>query len=117
MLKDSLFKFFKLDGITSNLTGYVETRMELLKLEIKEDIAKGLSKVAVFVCLAFVVTLFIFFMSMALAYKLGEYIGSSGGFAAVAGLYLVLALVLYLTRERISHLVEKQVMEITRKKK
>lgn len=117
MLKDSLLKFFKLDGIAGNLTGYVETRMELLKLEIREDLAKGLSKLVVFILLAFIATLFIFFVSMALAYKLGEYLGGFGGFAVVAGIYLVVGIVFYTMRERMSLLIEKQVMEITKKKK
>ena len=117
MLKDSLLKFFKLDGITNNLVGYVETRMELLKLELREDLARGLARVIVFILMAFVATLFIFFISMALAYKLGEYMGAFGGFAVVAGIYLVAAIVFYTGRERITGLIEKQVMEITKKKK
>ena len=117
MLKDSLLKFFKLDGIASNLVGYIETRMELLKLELREDLARGLAKVIVFVMLAFVATLFIFFLSMALAYKLGEHIGVFGGFAVVAGIYLVAGIVCYTSRDRITRLIERQVMEVTNKKK
>ena len=117
MLKDSLLKFFKLDGIASNLVGYFETRMELLKLELREDLARGLARVMVFVLMAFVATLFIFFISMALAYKLGEYMGVSAGFAVIAGIYLVAGIVFYTTRERITARIEKQVMEITKKKK
>jgi uncharacterized membrane protein YqjE len=117
MLKDSLIKFFKLDGIASNLTGYVETRMELLKIEIKEDVARGVSKVVIFVVLAFAFTLFVFFLSMALAYKLGEYVGAWGGFAIIAGAYLLVALILYTMRDTLSHKIEKQVLEITKKRK
>src|SRR5690348_4750862 len=117
MLKDSLIKFFKLDGIASNFTGYVETRMELLKIEIKEDVAKALSKVIVFILLAFVFTLFVLFISMATAYKLAEFVGSFGGFGIVAGLYLVIALLMYFNREEISKKIEKQVLDITKKKK
>jgi len=97
--------------------GYIETRMELLKLELREDLARGLARVVVFILLAFIATLFIFFISMALAYKLGEYMGEFGGFAVVASIYLVAGIVFYTSRERISQLIEKQVMEITNKKK
>lgn len=117
MLKDSLMKFFKLDGMIGNLTGYIEARMELLKIEIREDISKGISKVVVFILLAFTATLFMFFVSMAVAYKLGEYVGAFGGFAIIAGVYLALALVLFLMRESLGHRIEKQVMEITKKRK
>jgi uncharacterized membrane protein YqjE len=117
MLKDSLIKFFKLDSVASNLTGYVETRMELLKIEIKEDVARGVSKAVVFTVLAFAFTLFVFFISVALAYWIGEYIGTPGGFAVISGLYLLVAVTLYLMRENISRKVEKQVLEITKKRK
>ena len=43
MLKDTLAKFFKVDSLIENLTGFVETRVELLKIEVKEDFAKGLA--------------------------------------------------------------------------
>jgi uncharacterized membrane protein YqjE len=117
MLKDSLIKFFKLDGIASNLTGYVETRMELLKIEIKEDVSKAMARVVMFILTAFALTLFIFFISMALAYKLSEFVGFSGGFAITAGIYLLGGLILYFNRESISRRIEKQVMEISKKRK
>jgi hypothetical protein len=117
MLKDTLMKFFKLDGLASNFTGYLEARVELLKLEIKEDIAKGLSKVILFILVAFVFTLFVFFVSMAVAYKLGEFVGPFGGFAIIAGVYLLVGLVLYLKRDAISKTIEKQVLDITKRKK
>lgn len=117
MLKDTLIKFFKLDDIASNFTGYIETRMELLKIEIREDIAKGLSRVIVFILLAFVFTLFVFFISMAAAYKLSEFAGQFGGFAIIAGVYLLVALILFLRRERIINMIEKQIQDITKKRK
>src|SRR5688572_19056857 len=117
MLKDALLKFFKLDGIATNLTGYVETRIELLKIEIKEDIARGLSKALIFVVLAFAFTLFTFFASMAVAYKIGEYLSVASGFAIVGGLYLLIAISLFLMRESITQRIEKQVLNITKKRK
>ena len=110
-------KFFKVDGIIENLSGYIEARMELLKLEIKDDVAKGLSKAVVFVVLLMAFGLFVFFISMALAYKLGEYVTTFGGFAIVAGFYLLIGVVLILNREKISTRIQKQVIEFTRKKK
>jgi hypothetical protein len=117
MLKDTLLKFFKLDGLASNFTAYVETRVELLKLEIKEDIAKALAKVIVFILMAFVFTLFVFFISTAAAYKLGEFVGPFGGFSIVAGMYLIIGLIVFLMRDTISKAIEKQVLDATKKKK
>src|SRR5688572_10241369 len=54
MLKDTLSKFFKVDSLLGNLTGYVETRVELLKIEVKEDVAKGLAQAVSYLFIAFV---------------------------------------------------------------
>ena len=117
MLKDTLIKFFKLDTMANNLTGYVEARMELLKIEIKEDVARGVSKVVVFVVLAFAFMLFLFFISVGLAYWIGESVGTPAGFAIVSGVYLLIAIILFVRRNEISHKIEKQVLEITKKRK
>ncbi len=116
MLKDSILKLFKLDNLVSNLTGYVETRMELVKLEVKEDLTKAIAKLSVFVFLAFAFTLFLMFISVAIAFKIGESVGTFGGFAIVAGFYLVTAFVLLFFRDAISASIEKQITEIMKKK-
>ena len=36
-----------MDSLIENITGYVETRIELMKIEMKEELAKGLSKLLV----------------------------------------------------------------------
>lgn len=103
--------------MASNLTGYVEARMELLKIEIKEDVARGVSKVVVFVVLAFAFMLFLFFISVASAYWIAESLGTPAGFAIVSGVYLLIAIILFVKREEISHKIEKQVLEVTKKRK
>ncbi|HEY9048588.1 MAG TPA: phage holin family protein [Ohtaekwangia sp.] len=117
MIKDSVIKFFKLDSLVQNLTGYVETKVELMKLEIKEDLAKGLSRIAVFIAIAFTFILFIIFFSVALAFKIGESIGTFGGFALVAAFYLLLAIVTLLSREAIFNKLEKELADLLTKKK
>jgi uncharacterized membrane protein YqjE len=84
VLKDTFLKFLKMDSLIENITGYVETRIELLKIEIKEEIAKSLSKALVYVIIVGVVMLFVLLISMAGAYKIAEYVGMSGGFTIVA---------------------------------
>lgn len=117
MIKDSVLKFLKLDNLIQNLTGFVETKVELMKLEIKEDLAKGLSRVAVFIVVAFTFVLFIVFFSVALAFKLSESMGTFGGFAVIAAFYLLLAIVTFLSRGTIFNKLEKELGEIMTKKK
>jgi uncharacterized membrane protein YqjE len=117
MLKDTIIKFLKLDGFIGSLTGYVETRVELLKVEVKEDLAKSLAKLSFFFILAFALVLFVFFMSVTLAFWIAGYVGMLGGFASVAGVYLVSALIIYLLREPINTRLEKRLLEVVNKKK
>lgn len=116
MLKETLLKFFKLDGLIDNLSGYIETRIELLKYEVKEDIARAMAKVAIVALIVVFLTLFIIFISIAVAFVLAESIGTYGGFGIVAGFYLVLMLILVFFREPISHKIELEIKKSFRKK-
>lgn len=117
MLKDSVLKFLKLDSLIDNLTGYVESRIELTKLELKEDIAKSLSKVLLFMLMGAVFTLFVVLISVAVAHLISKSLGAFGGFAVVAGFYLLLTLLLYAFRDSIGEKLQEHLVEIMKKKK
>jgi hypothetical protein len=117
VLKDTLLKFFKMDSLIENITGYVETRIELMKLEMKEEVAKGLAKAFIFIVITAVLTLFVLLVSMAIAYKIGEAVGVFGGFAIVAGFYLFLGILLFLFRDSITSKLEESLTERMEKKK
>ena len=117
MLKDTFLKFLKMDSLIENITGYVETRIELLKIEIKEEIAKSLSKALVYVIIVGVVMLFVLLISMAGAYKIAEYVGMSGGFTIVAVVYLLLGLLVYAFRNSITERLEQRFQDKMNKKK
>lgn len=117
VLKESILKFLKLDGILANLTGYVETRVELMKIEVKEDVARTLAKAVVFIGLSFIFTLVVLFISAAVAYKIAETTGLFVGFSIVAGFYLLLALILWMSREPLTKKLEDQFMETINPKK
>jgi uncharacterized membrane protein YqjE len=117
MLRDSIAKFFKVDSFINNLTGYLETRIELLKVEAKEELSKGLSNVLVFLLLAFVFALVIVFFSVAIALVIGEYLGNRSGFAIVGGIYLVLGIVLAVKRNSLIQSLENKIALMFKKKK
>ena len=116
MFKDTISKFFKVDSLLSNLAGYVESRVELLKIEIKEDLAKNLALAVVYLFIAFILALFLTFLSIALALVLGQALGNFTGFLIVAGAYLLAGLILLLTRERLISKLEKRFTSMFRKK-
>jgi len=106
-----------MDSLIENITGYVEARIELMKIEMKEEVAKGLAKALVFIVMTAVFTLFILLISMAAAYKVGESVGTYGGFTIVAAFYLLVGLILYLFRNSITQKLEEQLEERMKKKK
>lgn len=111
MLKDTLLKFFKLEGLVNTLTGYVETRIELLKYEIKEDMAKAISRIALVLLVALLFTFFLLFISVSVAIKIGEAWGTFAGFGVVAGVYLVLMLIILLFRDPIGKNIETKIKQ------
>jgi uncharacterized membrane protein YqjE len=117
VIKDTIAKFLRLDGIMSNLTGYIEARIELMKMEIKEDVAKALSKAIVYAIIGFVVTLFVLFISMAVAYKIAEATSLFTGFTIVAGFYLLVGAALWMIRDNLKKKMETQFNENFKLKK
>lgn len=109
MLKETLLKFFKLDGLINTLSGYVETRIELLKYEIKEDMAKAVSRLAMVLVLALFFTFFLLFISVSVAIKVGESLGNFAGFGIVSSFYLLLMLLIILFRNPISKALEENI--------
>ena len=117
MLKDTLLKFLKMDSLIESITGYVETRIELLKMDMKEEVSKGIAKALVYVVIVALVTLFILLISMAGAYKIAESVGTSGGFTIVAGIYLLVGLIVFAFRNSITEKLESRFHEKMNKKK
>lgn len=112
MIKETILKWLKLDGLLGSVTGYFESRIELMKYEMKEDLARGLAKVAILMLAAMLFTFFLILASVAVAFKLSEYFGMFYGFALVAGFYLLLLILIVLFRKSISSALEKKVKNI-----
>lgn len=116
MWKESILKLLKLDGLIGNLTGYIETRMELVKMEMREEIAKAVARLSVLVVVLAALSLFILFFSVSIALLIGEQLGFFEGFAIVAGFYLLITLAMITLRSSVSEALEKKLLEKLRKK-
>lgn len=116
MWKESILKLLRLDGLVSNLTGYIETRMELVKLEMREEIAKAVARLSIFVVVLAALSLFILFFSVSIALLIGEHLGFFEGFAIVAGFYLIVTFIVIALRSSVSEALEKKLLEKLRKK-
>jgi uncharacterized membrane protein YqjE len=112
MIKETLLKFLKLDGLMGSVTGYFEARIELMKYEIKEDLARGLAKVSIIMLAALLFAFFLIFISVAIAFKLSESMGEFNGFGIVAAFYLLLLIGIVLFRNSISKNLEKKLKKL-----
>jgi uncharacterized membrane protein YqjE len=84
-------KFFKFDSLKENLLAYVEARVNLLKLEVREDVAKVITRALVFGVIIFLAALAILFVSLGIAFFLNRYFKEEFlGFWIVAAFYLLL---------------------------
>jgi hypothetical protein len=94
--------FAKVEDLVGHVKEYVNNRVESAKLNMAEK-ASNIS--ARFIAVMVVLVLFLFFtgfLSTALAYLLAEWTGKLyWGFLIVAGLYLVIAIVIWLAKDRL----------------
>ncbi len=117
-IKETILKFLRLDHLVDNLSGYVESRVELLKLEVREEMSKVVSHGLMIGVLFLLAMLFLVFLSIGLAnYISFTYNTSYSGYWVVAGGYGLLFVMLLLFRKKISHFFEMYFAELTKRKK
>jgi hypothetical protein len=116
VFKEGIAKFLKLDSLMENLTGYVETRIEIMKYDLKEDLSRIISKASILFAVALTVMLFLLFISMAVAMLIGREIGYFGGFGIVSLFYIIVASVVYLNRESLGLKLENKIKEVIKQK-
>ncbi|QKG54185.1 phage holin family protein [Hymenobacter sp. BRD67] len=84
------------DSLISNLTGYLDTRIDLVRLEAQEKVKNAFVGTVHGVALGLLGFLFIVFGSIYLGLVLNDALHSpSAGFGIVAALYLVLAILFF----------------------
>lgn len=112
--KKGLLSFFKVDSLFEHLTSFIESKVEIYKIEIKEEVAQSLSKMMIVLLFFFIGTFFFLFLNIALGYYLGALLESLFlGFLIISGFYLLVFLVLYLLRDqfKLEQFFEKKVIE------
>jgi uncharacterized membrane protein YqjE len=93
----------------NQLTDYVNTRIDLFKLEAAENMARFFASFVTKSVILYFCLLALIFLSFALAYFLGDSLGSTSlGFLLTGCFYIILVFVFYALRESI---VEKPVLK------
>lgn len=101
-----------------SLTGYVEARIELLKIEIREDVAKVLASALMILIVALLALIFLLFTSIGLAHYLNTFFEKpQAGYWIVAGIYGAPCLIFVLFRKSIGHSMETHLMKMINSKK
>src|SRR5216683_2277804 len=80
---------------------HLETKIELTKLKTIDKSADVLSTVVVMVSMIFFLSLFVLFVSIALALMIGKMLGDIYyGFFIMGGFYAIILLMIYVKREK-----------------
>lgn len=116
-IKDTIFKFLRLDNLVDNISGYIEARVALIKLEVREEVVKVLSRGIILMAVLFMAVLFLFFISFGLAEYLNSVLGDSfTGYWIVGGIYGTGFILVLIFRKPIDRNFEKKLMEIIKRK-
>ena len=91
----------KIDHLIQHAEEYFKTRQELSKLVAAEKSSMILSSVVANLVMLVIFLMVFVFASIALAYGISQYFGQAfSGFLAVALLYLVIGIVLYVKQDK-----------------
>lgn len=116
-IKDTLFKLLRLDNLVENLSGYVETRVQLLKIEIREDVAKVLSRGLVHAVILLFGFLFFIFFSLGMAQYISSLFSDTySGYWIVSGFHLLAFLVFWAVRKRADRAFESYFSKMIKRK-
>ena len=97
--------FTKAEELINHLKEYADSKISFAKLNVAEKTSKVVANLTTVLIMLVFILFFIGYASSALASVLGEWTGKLyWGQLLVAGLYLILAIVLWLNRERILRL-------------
>ena len=116
-LKEILLKFFKLDSIVEHLNGYIESRVALVKMEVREEVGNLLSRGLIILVMFLTGILFLLFMSVGLAEYLNTQMGGDHiGFVIVGSFYGLALLLMIIFRKNLMKALEKQFSGMIRQK-
>lgn len=89
------------DILITNIKDYVNTNIQLVKLKVTDKSSEAIGGITAIVIVAFIMMLFVVFLSTALAILISNLLNSpSSGFFIIAGVYLIIGILLFANREK-----------------
>lgn len=113
--KKGIFSFLNVDSIMNNLLGLVEKRVELFKVEMKEESAKAAARLVVVVIVALSLFMAALFISIGMSFAIGRMLDDEMlGFFIVGGFYLLILIILIFANKAlgITAKLEKKILEV-----
>lgn len=111
-LKDTLIRLLGLEKIIGHLGGFVESKVALIRLEVRDEVSSLVSKGLVTVVIFFVAFLFLLFASLAVAHLINHYTGNEyTGYVWIAGFYGFLGVVFFMVRKPLCNMLEARMKE------
>ena len=93
--------FSETEDLADNIKKLINLKLDSVKLAVAEKSSKLVSNLIAVIIAGLAVTFFIVFFSVALAYLLGELLNNTwAGFLIISGIYLIVALIIRLIKER-----------------
>lgn len=93
-IENKFLKFLKLDSLLDSIKGYIDTRIQLFKLEMQEKAANVITTAIFIGLLIFCGLMMLMFLSLALGNYLNEVFGNSYmGFFILGLIYLIMVII------------------------
>jgi uncharacterized membrane protein YqjE len=109
---------FNINKLTSNISDYIDTRVELIKLDTQEQIVKAVIIMFELLIVFVIVTITMVFLNLTLAYYLNSVLQSSyTGFMIVAGVHVILLGLLWLNKKALRRGFERTIYQMITEKK
>lgn len=100
MESKGLLKLLKLDSLVEHLTGYAEDKIELFKIEAKEELSTIITKAIIILLIIVFASFFLLFLSLALAIYLNHALQTQvGGYAIMAIAYLIILVTVFMLKD------------------
>jgi len=103
-------KLFDIDKLLDTLTGYLETKLEIFKLDLKEEIASIISKIIIYLIIGLLGIIALAFTLLAVAEFLNDYFESSYiGYLINVGFLVITSGLLYLRKDKLGQAIWEQI--------
>ncbi len=90
------------EKLTENLKEYVNTRYDLVTLKVTQKVADVSAQSIEFLLVATVISMFFFFINMALGYYISSLLGNSySGFFIISGFYLLVTIIFLIGKKKL----------------